>query len=131
MVDAGLYEDALNVCALCRQPDVQLKDLDVSRIHEKLGNLLYPLMKCPFYIRAHAAFSLFQKGDFEESIASYVLAKTNPSQVIMLFPDFVPNALLGSKQSAAKKGKLTGTVLNRAASAIVKFCEYHRPHVSS
>ncbi len=118
MVAAGLYEEALNICTLCRQPS-QLKDTDVGKVHEKY------------------AHSLFLKGDFDESISNYITAKTNPVQVLLLFPDFIPLTLQSSDRKTKgsntigveKQSKLVGNVLHRAASAVVKFCEHHRPHV--
>ena len=65
-----MYEDALNICALCRQP-AQLRDIDVPRIHEKF------------------AYSLFLKGDFDEAVSNYITAKSNPVQVPLLFPDLI------------------------------------------
>ena len=115
MVETGLFQDALNLCTLCHQPAVQLKDIDIGRIHEKF------------------AFSIFQKGDFDEAINNYIISKTHPVQVLNLFPDFVPLSLQTMDRSRVKGNektmKLIGNVLHRAASAVVKFCEFHRAHV--
>lgn len=121
-MEASLYEDALNICALCNQT-AQLRDLDVGRIHEKF------------------AYSLFLKGDFDEAINNYIVAKANPVQVLLLFPDFIPLALQGSERgrvagtkgssgSGQVTGKFTGSILLRAAAAVVRYCEHHRAHVS-
>jgi hypothetical protein len=118
--DVGLYEDALNLCRLSPYPTIQLRSIDTARIHERLAQ------------------SLFQKGDFEEASSHWIEARTPPDLVLSLFPDFVPLALIaptfGNKSSTTASKpvtpKLTGTVLYRAAAAVVRFCEFHRTMVS-
>jgi hypothetical protein len=42
------------------------------------------------------ALSLYQKGDFEGSIANFIIARCKPSDVIALFPDFIPSSLFAA-----------------------------------
>lgn len=139
LLDAQRFEDAINLCILC-QHNPQLKDIDVPGVHEKY------------------AFSLYQKGDFEGCIAHFLKADSNPKKVLALFPDLVPtnfNGFLGISQASASvvapsratstrpvsapavassvpaTGKMTGLVLQRAAAALVSFCEHHRTQMKS
>lgn len=122
LVESSLYEEAINLCSLCPNSS-QLRDIDIPRIHEKF------------------AFSLFQKGEFEGAISHYILANTELLSVIAKFPDLVPVSLhswvgINNSTSNTNKGKtgntsssLEGMILHRAASALVHFCEHHRPNV--
>ncbi len=134
LVDAGQFEDTLNICALCKS-SAALRDVDVEMIHERY------------------ALSLFQKGDFDGCISHYIAGKSNVVAVLMLFPDLVPVALQSSygsvtrstrQQSASTSrssagigtpsgwgpmNRLNGVVMNRAAVALAAFCEYHRASV--
>jgi hypothetical protein len=147
-VEAGQFEESLNICALCKSPALG-RDVDVELIHEKY------------------ALSLFQKGDFEGSMQHYIAGKSNPVAVLMLYPDLVPVVLqtayahlgrlgkpsnaggVGPSSSSSSGGRGAGAaflgsgtpsswgpqrnlsplVLNRAASALAAFCEHHRPMV--
>lgn len=104
-------------------------------------------------IHEQYAFSLHQKGDFEGAISQYIAAETSPARVIALFPDLIPNSLIVALNSAhptaaiaaanpATLGlssvilpseplqKLSGLILQRAASAMLSFCEHYRADIT-
>jgi hypothetical protein len=135
-VEAGQFEEALNICALCKSASLG-RDVDVELIHEKY------------------ALSLFQKGDFDGCVQHYIAGKSNVVAVLMLFPDLVPVVLQTTFSNVSRQGqsrttssrggaamgsgtpsawgpmnRLSGVVLSRAAVALVAFCEHHRPLVS-
>ena len=123
LLQGGMYQDAINVCAACRSPrlDAELAayNIHVPEIHHQFANAL------------HA------KGDFEGAINNFIPARTKASDVIALFPDFISASLYAAFSSCtegitlpprtAANTRLSGTVLHRAAAALVLFCEYHRP----
>lgn len=110
------------------------------------------------------AFSLHQKGDFEGAVTHYIAAGSHPANVIAMFADLIPQALVqaltsappSSAMAAANAGaalqiqstavnlglacvgaplgplpRLSGVILNRAASALATFCEHHRAAVNA
>lgn len=126
LVDKGLYEEALRIHQLSRQPNM-LKEVDINKIHEKF------------------ALSLFQRGEFEESIVHFISAGSSAIDVLLLFPDFVPAPLQQSTSSkfqsiltqtrsmsgdGGKGVKLNANTQSRAAAALAKFCNHHRRRVS-
>lgn len=142
LMQQNAYEEALSLCALCKEQsagDGEEKatsggDITVKQIHEQF------------------AFSLHQKGDFEGAVTQYIAAGTAPASVIALFPELIPNALVTALNSApsasmvaevnpatlglsavtpppAPLQKLSGMVLQRAASALLSFCEHYRADV--
>jgi hypothetical protein len=147
LMENNSFEEALSLCTLCGeqgqgQGDKQLKaggggggmggeEISLKQIHEQF------------------AFSLHQKGDFEGAITQYIAAATAPASVIALFPELIPHALvtaLNSAPSAAAAAeanpatlglsavtappsplqRLSGVILQRAASALLSFCEHYR-----
>lgn len=126
LVDKGLYEEALRIHLLSRQPSI-LREIDVGKVHEKF------------------ALSLFLRGEFEESVLQFISAGSSLMDVMQLFPEFVPvplrqpvsgriQALLTqirslSVDNTTKSAVKTSTnSQSRAASALAKFCSHHRRH---
>lgn len=126
LVEAGRFEEAISLCALC-QSSPQLKEIDIPGIHEKY------------------AYTLFSKGDFDGAIANFIKSDCSPVLVIGLFPDLVPPALhayVGINHTASasvsapqlkrgsSSGKLVGISLTRAAAALAQYCESGKAAVS-
>jgi hypothetical protein len=130
LVEANSFEDALALCATCKSytgaPSSQLMDIDVKNIHEKFGTVLY------------------QKGDFDGAVVHYIAADSDITDVFALFPDLVPpnimhalfperngsgSSLSGMAPSTSGHQRMTGTILHRAAAAVVQYCEKMRPKV--
>lgn len=128
LVEKGLYEEALRVHQLSRQPNL-LREVDISKIHEKY------------------ALSLFQRGEFEDAAVHFIAAASHPMEVLQLFPDFVPAPLqspvsgrlqglmtqvrAASTDTSKSTAKTATNSQSRAATALAKFCNHHRRHVSN
>ena len=119
----------------------------------KVGNNSLISIEEERYIRRRYASSLISKADFESAIVQHLTAETPVLEVLELFPDLwlpgLRSILLanstsniittatttrvggGSGGSINQGGhtSLTGTLLHRAASALVTFCEHHRTKV--
>lgn len=83
-MSVGLYEQALQLCSLCRSTDksrkglgggLLLKGVDVNRLHE-----------------LHAT-SLWLKGDFDKSVGHFLKAGTPLWRLLRLIPEIVPPTL--------------------------------------
>lgn len=115
LMESNRFEEAINLCILC-QNNPQLKDIDVSFVHEKF------------------AMALYQRGDFDGAITNFIKGKSTLARVFGLFPDLVPNVFhnfLGINVNSATYNpkamtKMSGAILFRAASALVTFCEHQR-----
>lgn len=137
------YEDALSLCSLSE------KSLSQDTVQAKGGGTESVSLK---QIHEQYAFDLHQKGDFEGAITQYIAAETPPASVIALFPELIPHSLIAALNSApsamaaaasnpAALGfagitappqplqKLSGMILQRAASALLSFCEHYRTDV--
>jgi hypothetical protein len=135
---ASAFEEALSLCTLCatikadESSDVDqqwhVDEAAVKTIHQRY------------------AFSLHQKGDFEGAVIQYIAGGSSAATVIALFPELIPHSLLASLQPSglgpnlglpsvvpppAAMPRLSGMILNRAASALVSFCDHHRPAVAA
>ena len=108
LVDAGKYEEALAICDLCSAQALK-GGIDVASIHESYAVLLHT------------------RGDYETSIAHFILAETPPAQVCVLFPPLIPQKLpmppstLGREPMAAAAQSLSASSLHRAAAALTRF----------
>ena len=120
----GHYEAALDLYNLSPKEGSVL-DVQVNKIHEMYAHLLH------------------SKGDFEGAIRNFIDANGSAATVLSLFPEFVPGVYHSYCKGAAAQSTafvkaaaklsdggdrpaMTGTVLARAAAAIVTFCEHHR-----
>ncbi|CAM9684429.1 unnamed protein product [Pylaiella littoralis] len=121
LAEAGSYEDALSLCAMCKDMSV-LGSVNVLNIHERY------------------AYDLFSWGDYEGAVGHFLVAETPVDHVLSLFPslappEFVPpvgslqgptNPNTGSTPSGEAPRQLTGVSRSRAASAVMRFLERHR-----
>ncbi|CAM9493888.1 unnamed protein product, partial [Scytosiphon promiscuus] len=125
LAEAGSYEDALSLCAMCKDMSV-LGSVNVLSIHERY------------------AYDLFSWGDYEGAVGHFLVAETPVDHVLSLFPSLAPPEFVppgGSLQgpantnrgSASSPGEaprqLTGVSRSRAASAVMTFLERHRGEV--
>ena len=135
-MSANAFEEALSLCSLCatikadESSDVDqqwhVDEAAVKSIHQRY------------------AFSLHQKGDFEGAVIQYIAGGSSPATVMAMFPELIPHSLLTALQPSglgpnlglssvapppAAMPRLSGMILNRAASALVSFCDHHRPAV--
>jgi hypothetical protein len=133
----GQYEEAITLHAMCATdaPDY-VRGIDIGRLHST------------------AADGLRVKGDFDKAVKHYIDGGAEFVGVIRHFPDFVPqnmHAMLGiqvgmtsvplcwfganlfsspvAEQNNAASPGMKDAVLQRAATAVVHFCDYHRPKV--
>lgn len=132
LVDSGNFEDALALTTSCLSyggpTSAQLVDIDIRNIHERYGSVLY------------------QKGDFDGAVVNYLSAESDIVDVLILFPEFVPQTLLNAMFPQKGNGvlspllnsigvtttaKLQGAILHRAAAAVVQYCEKRREKVRS
>ncbi|CAM9220581.1 unnamed protein product, partial [Phaeothamnion confervicola] len=125
LVDAASFEEALSLCDLCRHDKSLLGSVDVASIHERY------------------AYELFTWGDYDGAVTHFLHAETLLTRVVSLFPSLLPPDLPadllhgGSGRSGAggsgggggaeSSRPLTGTSLSRAAAALTRFLERHRP----
>ena len=119
------------LCNTCQsygtQTSVQLADIDVRSIHEKYGTVLY------------------QKGDFDGAVVNYISAESDIVDVLSLYPELIPQSLFTSLypqrgyppvspllniSGVVNSVKLQGAILNRAAAAVVQYCEKKREKVN-
>lgn len=140
------FEEALSLCVLSGEQDKRTNDGQTTKIGGADDIIIQQ-------IHEQYAFSLHQKGDFEGAVTQYIAAETSVASVIMLFPELIPNSLLtvlnsvptcsvltsdypaaigyGGVMSPTKPTpKLSGMILQRAASALLTFCEHHRAEVN-
>ena len=125
LVAAGVYEDALNLCAAVQDKEL-MGDIDEQGIHERFAHVLY------------------SRGDFEAAVEQYVKARTPPLAVLSLFPALLPPSFdtkagggsggsggsgLASKSAPAAARALQGAALSRAAAAVAVYLEAVRPAV--
>ncbi|CBJ28092.1 conserved unknown protein [Ectocarpus siliculosus] len=124
LAESGSYEDALSLCAMCKDMSV-LGSVNVLSIHERY------------------AYDLFSWGDYEGAVGHFLVAETPVDHVLSLFPSLAPPEFVppgGSLQgpNTPKKGptssgepprQLTGVSRSRAASAVMTFLERHRPAI--
>ncbi len=109
LIAQGLYEEAIHLVTLCHLGDLQ--GVDVVQLHVSCGH------------------ALLARGDFQQAITHFIHANTPFLSIAKEFPDFIPLSLqvmLGVNQVK----KLTGSILARAALAIVAWGEHHRAKVS-
>eukprot|EP00903_Cladosiphon_okamuranus_P017098 g15754.t1 len=120
LAEAGSYEDALSLCAMCKDMSV-LGSVNVLSIHERY------------------AYDLFSWGDYEGAVGHFLVAETPVDHVLSLFPslappEFVPPGGILQGPNTPNKGstsgetprQLTGVSRSRAASAVMRFLEKHR-----
>eukprot|EP00752_Nemacystus_decipiens_P012161 g10780.t1 len=120
LAEAGSYEDALSLCAMCKDMSV-LGSVNVLSIHERY------------------AYDLFSWGDYEGAVGHFLVAETPVDHVLSLFPSLAPPEFVppgGSLQgpntpnrgstSGEAPRQLTGVSRSRAASAVMRFLEKHR-----
>ena len=125
-----MHEDAINLYSLCAADAPEhVRGVDIAKLHETCAN------------------ALLQKGDFDKAVKHYIDGNTEFVTVIRRFPDLVPQSMHamfnvqgqgqgqqgskagGSGGGATSGGGMTGQVLQRAATAVVHFCDFHRPKV--
>ncbi|CAM9318128.1 unnamed protein product, partial [Laminaria digitata] len=125
LAEAGSYEDALSLCAMCKDMSV-LGSVNVLSIHERY------------------AYDLFSWGDYEGAVGHFLTAETPVDHVLSLFPSLAPPEFVppggslegtGSTNRSPNRGstthteaprQLTGVSRSRAASAVMRFLERHR-----
>ena len=73
---------------------------------------------------------LLHKGDFEKAVNNFIQAGTDFVAVVREFPDLVPLPLHAALNIVGQGKKWQNQVLNRAASAMVQYCTYHRKKIS-
>ncbi len=71
LVSAGLFEEAIALCAACTHPDYT-RGINVPTLYEQ------------------SAAALLAKGDFDRAMASFVLAGTDFVSVVRQLPELVP-----------------------------------------
>jgi hypothetical protein len=111
----GLHEDAINLYSLCASdgsPDL-VKGVDIEKLHETCAD------------------ALILKGDFDKAVKHYIDGSVDFVSVMRHFPDLVPSSLHETFAIRTKESPpMQGQVLQRAAAAVVRFCDYHRTKVS-
>ncbi|CAN0572743.1 unnamed protein product, partial [Ectocarpus sp. 12 AP-2014] len=71
LAESGSYEDALSLCAMCKDMSV-LGSVNVLSIHERY------------------AYDLFSWGDYEGAVGHFLVAETPVDHVLSLFPSLAP-----------------------------------------
>ena len=143
----GAFDDALSLCTLCGE-QTETSVSSKADAGDRSGDMVS--LKD---IHEQYAFSLHQKGDFEGAITQYIAAETPPASVIALFPELIPNSIVVALNSVPSVSmtaegnpatlglstvspppsmlqRLSGMILQRAASALLTFCEHYRNDVN-
>ncbi len=71
LVSAGLFEEAINLCAACANPDY-VRGIHIPQLYEQCGS------------------SLLARGDFEKAVTNFIQAGTDFVTIVRQFPDLVP-----------------------------------------
>ena len=128
LVDQENFEDAISVCTAGSSnapTKAQLIGVDVASIRQKFANALYT------------------RGDFEGSLEQHLIADSSPLDVLKYYSTFIPYSLKTSMlndgldintstgdEAEVNPKKLSGSILARAAAAVVDFCQKHRNKAS-
>jgi len=145
LVQAGLFEEAINLTKLCGVTDTSLNTYGNTNPTSNSNIDLISLYKSSAYV-------FLQKGDYEKCIQHFILAKCDFLEIMKYFPDFIPqtlqsvwrvntttaNGTVSTASTATATGTGTSTTtpiipsglfgnpLIRAANAVIQLCEYFK-----
>ncbi len=111
LVNAGLFEEAINLTKLCGYVENNLSSSSIDLIS------LYK----------SSALVFLQKGDYEKAIQHFIFAKCEFLDIMKYFPDFIPSSLQSVWRVSASESKpLSDVALVRAANAVIQLCEHFK-----
>ncbi len=116
-MSSGLFEEAITLYTMFSENgSVVPPGVDPSKLYEQCGA------------------ALLNNGYFDKAVLNFIAGGTDFMAVVRLFPDLVPlplHAVIGVGVASAASGarKLIGAALQKAAAALVTFCDHHRPRI--
>ena len=131
LVERQSYSSALQLCQDSPDPGRQLRELDQSQIHEHYAYYIYNNIH-------NTSTNTISIIEYNEMIDQFILAKTNISQVILLFPQLIPLTLAQKWiPKTLKNGHNNGKKVmghnydQNMAKCMIKYCEHYRQEVST